>query len=865
MEDTVLKGSCTDPSSTRLPLSALRLIVPPLRLVSAAIWQTVQQKTVADYGILEEFVSMVTDVIPELLTSRQRTQLILGLRARLILKLCQFEDSAHLEIVQPHLDRIHAGLKAWLMEAGGTDTELRHSSFVDLVKNLLENPDEKEHFFEKDFPEEFGPTYDEALQNLMWLFLSRLEKFLPLPTLQQVASMLGEEPTVLEACMQSVSQFENIKTMLQYQKDLGQLDHSDSFFDGACIISALKLPLVESTKTQAQLLDDTLSCESNWTQIKPDLTKEHQTSETKTDETQQTPRKNGSPLPFEETADLLETEVVEVPYILKDCSVQLQRSDRLVSLHSRPVRSNRGQRMKRILLEEKRGLEDALPGYTSPPRKTKPSRKGHPAASDYKEPNSSVIDDSYMAPIGVCSDNDSWSYYSDEDPSHVTSSSCPSLADSWSNYSDDASFPENDSFSSYSGEEPSSVGSKKALAANKKEGISSIKAATQKKIRDIQCFICKEQLSTSLTAHMKTHFPTNVYACPQCGSRFKQISYLKHHLKRICYEYSQQHVDPEKPDEASDLYKCGICQEAFKYKVSLQKHTLTHNKLYCNVCRKVLRDAATLARHNVSHTPFQCNRCEESFTVFRPLLRHCENVHKIVRPFKCNHCPKTFPRLRFLIMHEWQHTGNLPFQCALCSLRFRSDMDLVYHQRVHTREKPFLCAECGKPFSQKSNLLRHLNLIHGESRNEKMHSCSQCEKSFKEKGALKKHQRSKHLNEVFRNPCPYCGKMISASTMARHKLIHTGERPLKCTVPECDKYFRSTSEVKRHVLVRHSTERPYKCEVCGKGFVKMCYLNTHAKIHSGEKPFVCHICGKAFPKIFSMLRHKKLLHTVITQ
>ena len=69
-------------SGTYLPLSALRLLVSPIRLVSAAVWQTLQQKAVSHYGMLEEFVSMVTDIVPELLTTRQRAQLILGLRAR---------------------------------------------------------------------------------------------------------------------------------------------------------------------------------------------------------------------------------------------------------------------------------------------------------------------------------------------------------------------------------------------------------------------------------------------------------------------------------------------------------------------------------------------------------------------------------------------------------------------------------------------------------------------------------------------------------------------------------------------------------------------------------------------------------------
>ncbi len=129
------------------------------------------------------------------------------------------------------------------------------------------------HVFQKVFPEEFGPTYDEALHTLMCMFLSRLEKFLPLQTFQQVrkecyikcdrdlksfsyhfklalnfagfievhlfylfppflfhflqvASMFGEASSVLEECMDSVSRRDEVKTLLQYQKDLSQLDHN---------------------------------------------------------------------------------------------------------------------------------------------------------------------------------------------------------------------------------------------------------------------------------------------------------------------------------------------------------------------------------------------------------------------------------------------------------------------------------------------------------------------------------------------------------------------------------------------------------------------------------------------------------------
>lgn len=65
-----------------IPLSSLRLLVSPLQLLSAAMWQLVKQNDVMSYEKLQEFVLMVTEAIPGLMNQRQRAQLILGLRAR---------------------------------------------------------------------------------------------------------------------------------------------------------------------------------------------------------------------------------------------------------------------------------------------------------------------------------------------------------------------------------------------------------------------------------------------------------------------------------------------------------------------------------------------------------------------------------------------------------------------------------------------------------------------------------------------------------------------------------------------------------------------------------------------------------------
>ncbi|XP_011617548.1 uncharacterized protein isoform X6 [Takifugu rubripes] len=213
MEELTIKGN-----HTGLPISVLRLLVPPVRLVAAAIWKTIEQRVVAQYGLIEEFISLVTDIVPEILTIDQRVQLTLGLRARLILELCQ--STADLETVQPHLDRMQL-----LIKVGATNIETPHLEFVELVKKMLNNSDHRQQFFQKDFPEDFGPTYDKALLILIWTFLSRLEKLLTLKTFQEVSSMFQVASSVLEECVQSQSQ-EQLKLLLHYQKDHSHLDHN---------------------------------------------------------------------------------------------------------------------------------------------------------------------------------------------------------------------------------------------------------------------------------------------------------------------------------------------------------------------------------------------------------------------------------------------------------------------------------------------------------------------------------------------------------------------------------------------------------------------------------------------------------------
>ncbi|KAJ8411128.1 hypothetical protein AAFF_G00171340 [Aldrovandia affinis] len=231
----------TDPS---LPLSSLRLLVPPLRLASAAMWQVAQRRDIMHYGKLEEFVTLVTDTVPELLTCRQRAQLIQSLRTRFILELCRGEHPADPQTIQTHVDRIQSP-DALPNPVGVNDAEVEASeaNFLELVQTLLKDPVEREHFFQEVFPVDYGPKYDATLQMLVWEFLSRLEHLLPVPDLTQTASLLTAAPSILEECVQCVSNQHQLKTLLQHRKCFGQLVPNAALPSmDDCTVSSLSLP-----------------------------------------------------------------------------------------------------------------------------------------------------------------------------------------------------------------------------------------------------------------------------------------------------------------------------------------------------------------------------------------------------------------------------------------------------------------------------------------------------------------------------------------------------------------------------------------------------------------------------------------------
>ncbi|XP_034558951.1 uncharacterized protein LOC117826759 isoform X3 [Notolabrus celidotus] len=170
------------------PLSSFRLIVPPLQLVSAALLEIVKQGAVMYYGVLEEFITTVLETAHELLTDTERLQLVIGLRAKVLLELCRNDSYADQQTFQHNLSEMNTFIANQDNETSNSEVKASVANFVKLVHTLVENRCQKEAFYQNIFPTVFGPKYDSALQALMKKFLFNLQKLLPVPSLEQVGT-----------------------------------------------------------------------------------------------------------------------------------------------------------------------------------------------------------------------------------------------------------------------------------------------------------------------------------------------------------------------------------------------------------------------------------------------------------------------------------------------------------------------------------------------------------------------------------------------------------------------------------------------------------------------------------------------------
>lgn len=199
-----------------------------------------------------------------------------------------------------------------------------------------------------------------------------------------------------------------------------------------------------------------------------------------------------------------------------------------------------------------------------------------------------------------------------------------------------------------------------------------------------------------------------------------------------------------------------------------------------------------------------------------------------------------------------------------CNVRFRELENLEYHLRCHRVEAAdFACPECSLVFLRWRTMTVHLWRQH--LCDMELHCCDQC--NFRTYSLSKLENLHKRIHGDERPfLCDVCGKGFKTSKQLRnHKAIHVEAKRRGGSVEscsECGRRFCKRRLLQLHRDSVHRKLRPFLCSYCGHRASNQSSLKMHLRQHTGEKPFACHLCDYRTGDHNSLRRHK-MRHTGI--
>ncbi|RXG59974.1 Zinc finger protein 26 [Armadillidium vulgare] len=336
--------------------------------------------------------------------------------------------------------------------------------------------------------------------------------------------------------------------------------------------------------------------------------------------------------------------------------------------------------------------------------------------------------------------------------------------------------------------------------------------------RPEQCEVCLRKFTTrsQLNTHRRVHTKEKkAFSCYKCGEAFAQ------------QQQQEQGTDPPAHDRRQKRnHKCPYCDYASYYTTHLRTHIMKHTgerPEQCDICMQSSYSSnhSLPPSHHVSRTE---NTNTSSSSSNHPLstsfqVSGTENVTS-----KFHHCPycsyKSYVSTNVKQHIKFRHTKNKPFSCNVCQKRFTLERQLIVHMRHHTGERPFKCCRCGKEFIQK---------------------CRNCFLGFTEAvimvTALRNSKRGLFIIAHF---------LIESTTTSLGVFHHC---------PYCLYKNPILAHVRRHIMYKHTREKPFQCSFCLMRCTQKRDLQIHLRKHTGEKPYECSKCFRKFSTNSGLNKH----------
>ncbi|TRY82704.1 hypothetical protein DNTS_018766 [Danionella cerebrum] len=868
-------------------------LVPPLFLFCSSMWQLLQQKRIIHYGKVEEFVAMVTEAKPALIGYRRRVQLMLGLRARMILEMCR--EAAHLRVIQTHLDRMQIPLAPTGHMGSEDDLGTALSNFKALVLALLKDPVEKAYFFQEVFPVEYGERFDTALSELMWEMLSCLEKLLPVPDLKQFLLNFESGTGESEASESGLDQREWGQTKSgdsrSWQSEWESMSEDGSGASpgkaGWMRMGSARQQIVPG---QREYLEKTVS----WL--------------------------SAAPTALEESICL---EPQDLKLLLQN--PQLFRGYNQ-NVWSRPRHESGGDldswsASGLVFVSGGRSTGDCILSSLSIPPSTRASPGSEPLMLQLQASTLAILNPSALGSLDTfiitqveVTSQEEASIGREEveatsggiGKSEVASSGPEDMMESSSvtDKREEASGGREDREEASAEKlvEESSEGMEEGESTHRRtENMKNNSAGTEQKegkaaAVEVLNKVNLEEINESVTilvlerTHNMDEPPRDggtegvvtratliedeelpEPAAPEChplrrgrgrprkNRGRKSLTQEQLHSVKLVNTaavpnvFSGDSITPDSPPNKEELQESRQEERNALRKRGRVLQLATENpraRYACDSCGRKFTRSSDVRRHQLTHTgerPFHCGQCQKTFQHAWDLTKHCQREHG-QGSFACQLCPATFTNLRLLKAHHSQsHVGPPPLYCSICGQASATLPALEQHRLIHGAAPQYHCQHCGQGFES----LKERSLHRRTNRCRPSHRCPLCPKSFTRRSDVQRHQLTHNGERP--HCCKVCGKSFGLrSGLLKHQLTHSGARPHLCQ--SCGKSFTQRSVLQRHQRI-HTGERPFLCAQCGKSFLSQGELAKHERCHGETRPYSCPLCHKGFKQKRALQEH----------
>ncbi|KAK6469841.1 zinc finger protein 208-like [Huso huso] len=379
---------------------------------------------------------------------------------------------------------------------------------------------------------------------------------------------------------------------------------------------------------------------------------------------------------------------------------------------------------------------------------------------------------------------------------------------------------------------------------------------------------------------------------PDCGERFGLPVELRAHL--LCHRRelkpdikSEMEIEPDPEVEPKkNSFKCPECGQCF----SCSKTLLTHRHWHTLGSMQSFIGG----RPAQSEKPYQCDECGKGYCSIKAFRNHLRK-HVDRKPLKS-------------LSYQLTRLETNSFECPECRMCFSRASALQSHKQNHlesgfhsrtSSEKPFKCAECGRGYWSPGALAVHQKSQHAHAK-PSLDRCQRREKSAADissntpnqsvasgKGNAKHWGLDRH-GRLHPEPKPSGHSDVRQGANSQEKrpskhhlttLLHEGglapsEKPYRCD--ECGKGCGSIKAFHNHqrkhrkplkslsYQLARLERNSFECPECGMRFSRASALQSHKQSHLDsysrslkDKPYRCTECEKSYWSMRSLYTHKK--------